>query len=108
MISKALKRRFDQYEKQEMEFCPGMCRAEDLECKFGSASWYRFYRWPDVRQIISVSVWGNQIAQAAESIRYHDGVTESEAELIAAASAYWLMQDRRRLNFLESQKSIHG
>jgi hypothetical protein len=107
MISKALKRRFDQYEKQELDFCPGMARAEDLESKFGSADWYRFYRWPHVKQVICVSVWGGQVAQAADGIRYHEAVTNSEAELIAAASAFWLMQDRRRLNFLASQKSVH-
>jgi hypothetical protein len=107
MISKYLKKKFDQYEKQESQFCRGMTRAVDLEAKFGATDWYRFYRWPDVEQIKCISMWGDCVAHGADSVRKHDAVTIEEAELIAAASAFWLMQHKRRLHFLESQQTVH-
>jgi hypothetical protein len=107
--SKKMMRTFEAYEKQEFEFSKGMSRAEDLERKLGSASWYRFYRWPEAGMIKCVCLV-DYISEGSESIRPHANglVTPEEADLIAAVSAFWSMQNSRRRQFLESQMSIHN
>jgi hypothetical protein len=104
--SKKLMRTFEAYEKQEFEFSKGMERAEDLERKLGAASWYRFYRWHEAGLIKCVCLV-NHVSEGSESIRPNASVTLDEAELIAAVSAFWGMQNARRRQFLESQMSIH-
>jgi hypothetical protein len=104
--TKQMKKAFDEFERQELEYCPGMERAEDLEKKLSGTGWYRIYRWKSAG-IVKCICWVSNIVAGYDFIRQNEYATELESELIAAASAFWMMQENRRRAFLETQLSIH-
>jgi hypothetical protein len=96
---------FEVYEQQSRSYGLTFERAEDLELKLGHGSWCRFYRRGvdgHTTDICCVCLWP-EFAEGCEFVRNHrDNVTQSEAELIAAVTAFWHMQNNRRRVFLES------
>jgi hypothetical protein len=103
---KQMKKAFDEYEKQELRNCDGMERAEDLEKKLSGSGWYRVYRWRTAG-IVKCICWVDSIVEGYDFIKPNEHATESELELIAAASAFWMMQENRRRAFLETHLSIY-
>lgn len=103
-MKESAKRAYARYEAENFRY-HNATRAIDLEKKLRGGIFYRLYRCCE-GAVVAVSV-SPSIASGASgvSMHKHDGITHDEAELLAAFEAYWMMQDQRRRQYLESQEA---